>query len=210
MNPQIERFLERPLTHRLLFWVVSLACLYILFWQYLYADLARRSADLREKRVTLSTRIATEQRLARNLDRFKAEVRDLEVRLKFAVQELPDSREIPDLLASISNLARDAGLEVSLFRPSAEIARDFYSDVPVAVAVEGTFHQVATFFDEVGNLSRIVNIRDISIREPQFGENPGGAIKIKAECTATTFRYLDESERMAQVESGEEKPRRRR
>lgn len=201
------RFMDRPRSHKIGVYLVSVVCLGCLVWRYLYADIAERATLLAERRTDLRTQIEVEQNLVKNLAAYRIEVADLEVQLRRALQELPDKKEIPDLLKSISSLATQAGLEEALFRPVPEVFREFYAEVPVAIAVQGTFHQVATFFYEVGRLSRIVNINQIAIREPVVAAE---GIRIKAECTATTFRYLDEEEMARHRESVEEGKKRRR
>ena len=89
-------------------------------------------------------------------------------------------------------LAIDIGLEVIKFSPQREAIKDFYASVPVSIELEGTFHQLATFFDEVGRLSRIVNIDSITI---DIITETKTEVIIRATCKATTFRYLTEEER---------------
>ena len=206
MHPAIEDFLQRPRSHLVGAWVGSLLGLTLLYWQFSFRDQQKVYTGLEEKVEELTQKISDETRRARNLNKLKDKIKQLDINLKVALQELPDKREIPDLLSSISNLARDAGLEVVLFRPSPEQAKDFYAEVPVSIAVQGTFHQVATFFDDVAQLSRIVNINQISIRDPQVTAD---SIQVKTDCVATTFRYLDESERI-QKDSQDDGKRRRR
>ena len=193
MNDFLDQLMEYPLSYRLVGWLIALLLMSYIFWQYFYKAQTEELTKVKEKMEQLNTQIAHERRLARNLSKFEKEVKDLNVKLKFALQELPDKREIPDLLASISDLAMDAGLEVSLFKPRSENMKEFYAEVPVSVSVEGTFHQVVTFFDEVGHLPRIVNINSIAIKEPDLKEQ---SVRIKADCVTTTFRYLEESERI--------------
>ena len=119
-------------------------------------------------------------------------MRILEERLRIAVQELPDEKDIPDLLKSIADRAKDSGLEVLLFRPEAEQRKEFFAEFPVTMSVEGSFHQVATFFDEVSRMPRIVNVRGIEISNPRQGDR--GMI-VKADFSAVTFRSLSEAER---------------
>lgn len=207
MNQVIENFLERPLSHKIGFWVGSLGILTFLFWQYAYSGLSEEVGKLSDKVDTLNAQITHEQRLARNLGKFRKEVADLEVKLRFVLQELPDKREIPDLLASISNLARDAGLEVNLFRPNPENMKDFYAEVPVSISVEGSYHQIATFFDEVGKLSRIVNVNEIIVREPKVTDEK---VLVKSDSLITTFRYLDESERIKPAAKSQTDKKRRK
>ena len=207
MNKIADKFLERPLWQRVLFWIGSLGFVTYCFYYFLIKDSWEEKEQLSQKIEGLNKSIMQEQRIARDLNRYRQEVKDLEVKLKVALQELPDKREIPDLLTSISNLARDAGLAIDLFRPTPESRRDFYAEVPVSISVEGTFHQIASFFDEVGRLPRIVNITQIALRDPKVKED---RITVKGECVATTFRYLDESDRVQAAPEADQKHRRKK
>lgn len=202
MNETIERFLERPTSHKVIFWLLSVGAVVFVCWHFFYGARAEEAAKLRETVETLKSQIITERRIARNLPKVKEEVKALNEKLNVAVQELPDRKQIPELLSSISDLAKEAGLEVSLFKPADENMRDFYAEVPVSIAVSGSYHQVATFFDEVGQLPRIVNIADIALKEPELGDTK---VTISSSCTATTFRYLDEEERKKVAEANQEK-----
>ncbi len=195
MHQAIEDFLERPTSHKAAFWVGSILVICVLFWQYVYSASSTELDELTTKAEDLEVKIADERRRAANLEKLKLKVKDLDIKLKIALQELPDKKEIPGLLTSISSLARDAGLEIPLFKPFPEAYKDFYAEVPVAIAVTGTFHQVASFFDEVGHLPRIVNINQIVVREPKVGQDQ---VMVTADCVATTFRYLEENERAQQ------------
>jgi len=219
MHPVIENFLDRPRGQKIAFWVASLAIVAALFWQYGYRPQLKEQSELTEKIDGLQRRVTQERRIARDLPRFRQLVKELQAKLLVALKELPDKREIPELLSSISNLARDAGLEVALFQPKPEAFREFYAEVPVTLTVEGNYHQLATFFDEVGNLARIVNLSTISIWQPFFKET--GIVRglsreqsekkaIRSTATAMTFRYLEESERVQQQEPTDDKKRRRK
>ena len=87
--------------------------------------------------------------------------------------------------------------------------REFYADVPVEIDVTGSFHQVATFFDEVGRLERIVNLDQITLTDPQLQESRA---VIKSTMLATSFRFLEEGERPQSGTEGDatRKNRRRR
>ena len=207
MNHFFQNIMDRPLSHKIGFWVLSLIFITFIFWQYVYSDMIKQEEELQSSLEKLSTEISHERRLARDLAKVRTEVKQLDLKLKIVLKELPDKREIPDLLDSISNLAKEAGLDVLLFKPMPESYKDFYAEVPVAVTVEGTFHQVATFFDEVGRLPRIVNINQLAYKDPVITEEK---VSIKSECIATTFRYLEESERISATPEAEGRKRRRK
>lgn len=206
-NVAVDKFLELSLTKKILIWVVSLVFLFYLFWQFVYSEMSNEVFELEDKLERLSSQITQQQRIVKKLPQIKAEVALLDEKLQEALKELPDKREIPDLLSSVSNLALESGLEVASFTPKGERMKDFYAEVPVSIEVDGTFHQLATFFDEVGQLQRIVNISDITVSLMAAEQNE---VAIKGTCSATTFRYLDENERGAAAAQGGNPDGRRR
>ena len=138
----------------------------------------------------------TEQRdenrdIAENRDRWERRVERLNEELLKAVKELPNDREIPELVRRISSIGKKIGLEFLLFQPLPEARKDFYADVPVKLKVEGSYHEVATFFDRIGKLNRIVNIRNIAMSDPA---ERSGKIILTIEGTAVTYRFLTEAE----------------
>ncbi len=142
------------------------------------------------------------KKLAADMPKLKQQLGELDGMLKEAVAQLPDRREIPSLLSSISTKAREAGLEILIFRPRAEDPKDFYAEIPVDIVVRGEFHNVVTFFDEVGRLSRLVNINNIELRNAKVKATEGAKVKVTEDqglidgtTMATTFRFLDEAER---------------
>lgn len=207
MHPLIEKILEKPTSHKLGIWIASLLVLAIAIYQFLVGPARTASEDLDTKVQSIRSKITQEQRRANDLPRLREQVRELDMRFSAALKELPDSREVPELLLSIERLARDSGLEVTLFQTRPEVVKDFYADVPVLLNAQGTFHQLMTFLDEVGHLERIVNVSDLDVWQPLFRETNmikelsefagTGRVPIRASAVATTFRYLDESERKA-------------
>jgi len=79
-----------------------------------------------------------------------------------------------------------------LFRQRPEVLLDFYAEVPVEMAMKGTYAQFTEFFDRVGKLNRIVNVKDIGMKTPQVSE---GRVLLSTGCTAVTFRFLSDEER---------------
>jgi len=127
-----------------------------------------------------------------NVEKLRAEVEDLKARFALAQAQLPDKKEIPELLSQVSNAGRQSGLEILRFKQLPEVYADFYAEVPVEIVVRGNYFDVAKFFDKVARLSRIVNVSDIVMKDPK---QVGDEISVETKCKATTFRFLDEAER---------------
>jgi type IV pilus assembly protein PilO len=205
MHPIIESVLDRPLGHKIAIWAVSLLAVFGIAWQFSLQGQFDSKSKLEEEVMHLDSDIATERRIASRLDKARDKLKDLEVRLKEALEQLPDKSEVDDLLDHISGTAREAGLELNLFQRKEDNVKEFYAEVPVSVSVTGSFHQVATFFDEVARLSRIVNISEIQATEPKITDSEVG---IRVDCLLTAFRYLNDQERATAQATAEKKKRR--
>ena len=200
MNVQIEKIFELSLPKKLGIMFGSIALIGGGYWMLFYSSTITDISTVTSEVDRMKSEIAEKQVVAANLPQFESEVERLDEELTKALTELPDKKEVDELLDKISDKARDAGLDVRLFKPQAEQKKDFYAEVPVEIEIGGTYHQVATFFDEVGHLERIVNIDQFSLEKP---EETDGRIMVNASVVATSFRFLDESERPKADATGE-------
>lgn len=165
--------------------IVGMAGIYV-YLSYLpkYEYLQRKTAEMG----SLETQVRELRTVAANMKRFQAETAKLREELQLAIAQLPTSKEIPSLLATISNLGKEAGLEFLLFRPTPEVNREFYAEIPVEIKVRGTYNDVGVFFDKVGKLPRIVNITGVSM---DGAKEVADRWEINTSCTATTFKFIE-------------------
>ncbi len=191
MDPNVEKILKLPTKHKILI-VVIVAVLEIaaLVW-FLYLPKHQELTGLRSELVKLQSEVDEKTRIANNLPKLKAEYEQLTRELDLALTELPNSKEIPTLLTSITSLGKSAGLDFLTFRPKPEVPKDFYAEVPVDIVVAGSYYSVANFFAAVANLPRIVNISNVVFADIKSVNN---RMMTKVTCLATTFRFLDKKE----------------
>lgn len=161
-------------------------------WSFDYSPRSQRIFALQQEITGVQDDLDRKRKLTEDLPRLKKQLKGLDSMLNKAVTQLPGRKEIPELLSNISAKAREAGLEVLIFRPQGENPRDFYAEIPVDIVVRGGFHNVVTFFDEVGRLNRLVNVRNIEMRNPKIN---GAKLSVQTSTQAVTFRFLDEAER---------------
>jgi type IV pilus assembly protein PilO len=154
----------------------------------LYLPKQEEYSASQEQNEKLTAKLREDQAIAADLPRFKAEYEKMNKQLEQALKELPNEKEIPTLLTTISSLAKESGLDVLRFKPGNEIPQGFYAQVPVDLKLVGSYHQVASFFYSVGDLPRIVNISNVKLGGPKA--SPGG-ILLSVDCLATTFRFLE-------------------
>ena len=170
---------------------------YYIFLSSSYMQISEFQQEVDE----LELEVSKKRGIAANLKKYRQEVKELDLELSKALRELPDKKDIDSLLAKISDKAKNSGLQVELFQPSPEKYGDFYSEIPVQLKVNGRFHQVAVFFNEVGDLDRIVNLKEFAIKKLD-GDKKG---QLDITLTAASFRFLDETERKAREEKSKKK-----
>jgi len=109
---------------------------------------------------------------------------------------LPDNAETPAFLSAVQSVATVSGVNLLAYSPTNEVPAQFYVKVPMQLRLSGKYHQVAKFFHGVGQLDRIINMEDISMKllsTPSNSKKPGGSegateVNIEVECLATAFR----------------------
>lgn len=143
-------------------------------------------ADAEQKR--LAADLAYKTGIANDLNRFRHEREVLEQRLNEALAELPEDKKIEDILQAFQDRAQKSGLEIVSIEPKEQQPEGFYARVPISMQVSGTFHEVATFFDALGHMRRIVNVGNIALDSPK---DTGGKVVLSGKFTATTFMFLD-------------------
>ncbi|MCM0083684.1 type 4a pilus biogenesis protein PilO [Geomonas sp. Red32] len=191
MDPRVEKILKLPTRQKVAILALILIMEGGLLFNFLYRPQMVALKDLQTKVDDMERQIRENRAIANNLPRYKAEYEQLKQDLDTALTELPNQKEIPSLLTSISSAGKNAGLDFLLFRPRSEVPKEFYAEVPVDIAVAGTYNNVADFFVAVGNLPRIVNINNVNVSDIK---NANGRITLKVTCLATTFRFLEKSE----------------
>jgi len=112
----------------------------------------------------------------------------MQQQLAEALTQLPNEKEIPSLLTNIASLAKEQGLDVLRFKPSGEVPKGFYAEVPVELRLAGSFHQIALFFQSVGELPRIVNMGNLAMGNAKTTD---GRTVLSVDCLATTFRFIE-------------------
>jgi type IV pilus assembly protein PilO len=158
---------------------------------YYYYELpVQAEFDIRRSQlVMLRADITTGVTTAKQLPAFEAEVKDLESRLENLRAVLPEEKDAADLLRRMQTVATQSNLTIKSFKPAPVVTKQLHVEWPIQLELEGSYHNLATFFDRVGKFTRIVNITGVDVR----GNNRAGVAgpSIEATCVATTFVLLD-------------------
>jgi len=143
-------------------------------------------ADAEQKK--LNDDLIDKTSIANNLNQFRREKELLEQKLSEALSELPEDKQVDELLKLFQDRAVKAGLEIALIEPQAPATEGFYARIPIPMAVTGNFHEIATFFDSLGRLKRIVNVNNITLDTPK---DVGGKVVLSGKFLVTSFMFVD-------------------
>ncbi|HEX7217743.1 MAG TPA: type 4a pilus biogenesis protein PilO [Burkholderiales bacterium] len=141
-----------------------------------------------QKEVKLKEEYVNKKKQAINLDLHRQQLREIDTQFGALLKQLPNKSQMDALLVDINQAGLGRGLQFELFKPAgAEQRREFYAELPIDVRVTGTYHDMGAFASDVGQLSRIVTLKDVQIAAAKDGNLTMDAI-------ARTFRYLDDDE----------------
>ena len=132
--------------------------------------------------------IAKGSATANQLNQFRQQVAELEGRLESLKAVLPEQKDVADLLRRIQTLATQSNLAIRGFKPAPSVTKQLHAEWPIALQLDGTYHNLAMFFDRVSKFSRIINVSNIAIRAK---EKPEPNSTITVDCVATTFVLLE-------------------
>ncbi len=153
-----------------------------------YAWLRGMNADIDKKRgelKSLQDEISKGRAAERKLSQFREEVKRLELELAKLLQILPSARNTEELIKRIETLTRQGDFSLKRFAPGDPVAKDFYSEYPIEISLDGTYHNLALFFDRMSRFSRIINVEDLKVGSLESA--PGKSIS--ANFLAKTFIY---------------------
>jgi type IV pilus assembly protein PilO len=166
-------------------------CLAGLFYMYVLKGRIAECNVLKNEIVRLEESVAKLAAVESQVAQFKQELARLEQRLAELRSILPAQKETPSVLRSVQHMAASSNLKILRFTPRPVIPRDFYSDWPIYIEVEGNYNGLGTFFEKIGRATRLIDVGTISISDVGGSMDP--KLTLKANCTATTFVYNEAS-----------------
>lgn len=204
LEPLFEKIGQLTKLHRILICVGIFILLVGGFFYFSYLPKIQQIDKLKTQRSSLEQKLRTAKTKAAQLEEYRARMKKAQEDFMIAKAVLPENKEIPSLLASISQSGQDAGLEFLLFQPKPDVNKGFYAEIPVDIKVSGNYHNVASFFDNVSRMYRIVNVEDIQMKSGKDSQNLGTS------CTAVTYKFLEAATKKPEEQKKNSRRTRRR
>lgn len=201
MDKLIERMVKAPLGAKLGVVAAVVVLITVLNYFVIGMDLGDSISGTEEtirkaaqQQAQLDKEYIEKTAIANNLNQFRREKELLEQQLTEALAELPEDKKIEDLLQLFQDRAIKAGLKIVSIEPKAPAAERFYAKIPIPMAVTGNYHEIATFFDSLGRMRRIVNVSDVSLDTPK---DVNGKVILSGKFLVTAFMFVDASKAAA-------------
>jgi len=163
--------------------------------QDLEDQITRQDSDRRN----LEQQLAEKKAIAQNLNERRREMDQLEQRLADALTQLPENKDLDELLAQMNDVAKKSGLEIYRVEPGPEQSAGFFAKIPIKMAVGGNYHELAMFLQELASMRRIVNVNNIHLGSPTVKNEK---VQLNTDFLATTFRFLDQNAKQGDKSGG--------
>ncbi len=157
-------------------------------WQYPnFTEMQQKLAQLKGEYAKLQEKIERGRIAERRLPQLREEVRRIELDLNRLLEILPTKRNTEELIKRIEAIARQGDFFLRSFTPKEYVNKDFYAEWPIEVALDGTYHNLALFFDKMARFSRIINVESLMLTGYQDAKK---GQTLAAKFTLKTFIYL--------------------
>lgn len=184
LPPPLQNFVDGPKPPKIVLGVLGLVALVALSYFLVLSPIQDRIQVLVQRKAQVTTEVAQARAQVAEIERFRRELAELEKRLVLLQDRLPSEKETPTLYRALSSAAEQAGLGVSLFQPREARAKDVVNEIPIILSAEGSYHQLAKFFERVAGLPRVVTVNDFKMSGLAKAKN-----SMKADMTLATYMY---------------------
>jgi len=184
---KLDKILKLPKPARLGILVGVAVMIGVGYYFAVYQSSAQERDRLQAEEANLQRKLSEVRLIAGNISAFETEIDELEVKLKKALRQLPNEKQLEVLLTDISNLGKTAGVEIRSFQRQEEVVHDFYAEVPISIEIDGEYHDIGKFFELLSKLKRIVNMGSLKVT---VASESLEATRLKVTGVATTFRFV--------------------
>jgi type IV pilus assembly protein PilO len=215
IEPLIQKISDLTKIQRILIGVGAVGVVIGLVVWLLYVPQIKEQSKLSQSITEETEKLKTTKANAAELEKYQKLMEEKKAQFTIASKQLPQTKEVPALLKSISQAGKEAGLAFLLFKPATEKLKNFYAEIPVEMNLFGSFHDLGVFFDRVAGMSRIVTIKSFEMKmaaKKGGGGSPFKAVKaarnlkkkgkgpvtvqdvsseLTISCTAETYKFVE-------------------
>ncbi len=165
------------------------ATLLLVCWWMLFKDQKAQIETKTAELESLQLEISKANSLKQQLQEFEVELDVLQRKLDTLVKILPGEKDVEVLIRRVENQAKQSNLVVKQFDPQEIVSHDFYADWPISISLQGSYHNLALFYDRISRFDRIINVTGLNMQA--LKERSAPSHTVSANFMATTFVFLD-------------------
>lgn len=180
-----------PLAPRLLCAAGVTAAVVALGYFFYWSSQFDTQQTLAAQETTLRDEYRSKIAQAVNLEALQAQKVQVDASVERLEKQLPSKAEMAALLSDINQAGLGRGLQFELFRPDQIVVRNYYAELPIAIKLSGSYHDLGAFAADMAHLPRIVTLNNMRLKTDKDGS-------LMLEAIAKTFRYLDSEELASQ------------
>ncbi|HVN76332.1 MAG TPA: type 4a pilus biogenesis protein PilO [Thermoanaerobaculaceae bacterium] len=177
---------NRPWYIALIIGVVISGVLIFAFENYLFKDIEKEIVARTKDLETLKKKVQEGKIAESRLTQFREEAERLETELSRLLRILPTAKQTDELIKKVKSLTERGNFRLVTFQPQGFIKKEFYSEWPINVQLEASYHELALFFDRLSRFSRIINVESL---QASANNKKGSVYTINVSFTMKTFIY---------------------
>lgn len=188
LGKKIEKI---PQKYILIIMIVLVLAILFGLYHFVMAPQLETKGKLVKEHAELRAVLKKLQDIKQNIEKHRREYAELQELLQEAMRQLPETQDIPNLLRSVTSVSEETRLKITQFEPKQLRNKDFYSELPFDLKFEGRFNNLASFFDGVRRLERIISIHNFTVE----AKGPPNNITLQGSCGVNAFVYQREPAR---------------
>jgi type IV pilus assembly protein PilO len=189
MAISMDSILKLSTSKKILILVVVLCVITGVYYTSVFSPQQQELNAMKKELSKLVEEVEKSKAISRDLEKYKAQVEQMNKELAVALTQLPTEKEIPEILRNISSLGKESQLEFTLFRPKPEEPQPYYAKVPIELGIVGSYHNTGAFFDKVSKQPRIINVVDFNITKLNVKGRDEATVRVS--CLLNTYRYVE-------------------
>lgn len=139
--------------------VALVAGSYYMFTSPMKDQNAKDAVELKKMKDQIA-QLAPYETKVQDLDR---QIQSLNQQLELQKRIVPDEKEVPSFISLVQGEAQKAGIEIRRYTSKPTSSKEYYTEVPFDVDIDGPFYAVLDFYQRLGQLERIVNVSNVAM-----------------------------------------------
>lgn len=185
-----KKIVKIPKIYKFLFSLVFNIGIFVLCFFLIISPQLEEKDRLKKEYDELKKELDRMTAIKNNMNKYREEFARINALYQESLKQLPEKKDIPNLLRSVSNLGTETRMKITYFEPRPVQSKEFYAELPFILKYNAPFHNIAYFFDGIRRLERIMTITSFTM-SPDPKSVPG-RISLTGECTAKTYVYVKE------------------